>query len=216
VTARRLWLRRNAVSHGEQFTPPNQLIWEVRAAVADFEKANLREHHDFSHLRQYNMVHWQPPPANTVKINWDAAVDNRNGRIGLGCIAWNSEGVFLAGRSITKETVADSMMAEAIAAMHAVLFGKERGYKRVIFEGDALRVIQAINDSGLQQSCFRNFVEGIRVEMQFMEQVAFIHVVRGANDDAHILAKLATTNVMDSTWVDIPPPSICDVFRSGS
>lgn len=36
VTARRLCLRRNAVIHGEQFTPPNQLIREVSTVIVDF------------------------------------------------------------------------------------------------------------------------------------------------------------------------------------
>ena len=80
--------------------------------------------------------------------------------------------MFLAGWSITKEAVADPTTVEAIAATYVVIFGKDRGYRRVIFEGDALRVTQAINDSCLQQSCFGHFVEGIRKEMQSMEQAA--------------------------------------------
>jgi hypothetical protein len=38
-------------------------------------------------------VLWHPPPANSVKINWDAAVDSRTGRIGLGCVVRDVGGI---------------------------------------------------------------------------------------------------------------------------
>jgi ribonuclease HI len=115
----------------------------------------------------------------------------KNGRIGLGCFARNSDGVFLAGRSITKEVIVDPTTAEAIAAIYAIIFGKEQGYWQIIFERDAVRVVQAINDTYSRQSSFGHFVEGIKMELQTLEQGVFTHVAREANGDAHVLAKLA-------------------------
>jgi hypothetical protein len=70
-------------------------------------------------------VVWQPPPANSVKINWDAVVDHKRGRIGLGCVVRDSGGSFLARRSSTKMISTDSTTAEALAAIQVVLLGKE-------------------------------------------------------------------------------------------
>jgi hypothetical protein len=139
----------------------------------------------------------------------------KNERIGLVCIARNSDGVFLAGRSITKEVIVDPTTAKVIAAIYAVIFGKEQGYRQIIFEGDALRVVQAINDTCSRQSCFGHFVEGIKMELQTLEQGVFTHVAREANGDAHVLAKLATNHITDSIWVEVTPLGICCVFRKG-
>jgi hypothetical protein len=46
-----------------------------------------------------------------------------------------------------------------------------------------------------------------------MEMVSFNYVAREANNDAHVLAKLATTHVIDSTWVEETPPGICGIIR---
>jgi hypothetical protein len=37
VTARMLWLRRNAVIHGEMFTHPNQIIRQVESTIEEFQ-----------------------------------------------------------------------------------------------------------------------------------------------------------------------------------
>jgi ribonuclease HI len=153
---------------------------------------------------------------NIVKINWDAVVDLKNGRIGLGCIARNSNGVFLARRSITKEVIVDPTTAQAIAAIYSIIFGKEQGYRQIIFEGDALWVVQVINDTYSHQSCFGHFVEDTKMELQTLEQGVFTHVAREENGDAHGLAKLATNHITDSTWVEVTPLGICGVFGGES
>ncbi|XP_059442060.1 uncharacterized protein LOC132174416 [Corylus avellana] len=90
VTGRRLWLRRNAVIHGEPFVHPNQIMREVGAAIEDFQRANMVDEHETRQAQKGDSALWQPPPVNSVKINWDATVDHRNGRIRLGCVVQNS------------------------------------------------------------------------------------------------------------------------------
>ena len=51
------------------------------------------------------------------------------------------------GRSLTKECIVDPTTAKALAAVYAVIFGKERGYRQIIFEGDAMQIVQAIKDN---------------------------------------------------------------------
>jgi hypothetical protein len=46
-----------------------------------------------------------------------------------------------------------------------------------------------------------------------LENASFSHVLRDANNVAHVLAKLATTHVTDSTWLGDTPPSISDIVR---
>jgi ribonuclease HI len=43
--------------------------------------------------------------------------------------------------------VADPAIAEAMAALHAVMFAKEMGFSQVLFKGDALTIVKAINST---------------------------------------------------------------------
>lgn len=57
------------------------------------------------------------------------------------------------------------MMAEALAATHALIMGRELG-QNAIFEGDALQIITAVN---LQKGCscsYGHFVEDIQTGKQ--------------------------------------------------
>jgi hypothetical protein len=63
------------------------------------------------------------------------------------------------------------------------------------------------------QSCYGLFVEGIQAEMHTLEKGVFNYVASAANSDAHVLAKSATTYVIDSTWVEVTPPGICGIIR---
>ena len=130
----------------------------------------------------------------------------------MDCLVRDSRGSFLVGRSITRMCSTNSTIAEALATIHLVLFGKERNYRHIIFEGDAMQVVQVVNDPSQRQSSYGHIVEGIQAELQTLEQGSFNYVAREANIDAHVLAKLATTHVINSTWVEETPPRIRDLF----
>lgn len=66
-------------------------------------------------------VRWQAPPSGIYKTNWDAAIDKRTGRIGIGIIACNSQGRVLVAGSLTLSSHADPSVAEAWAALYAVM-----------------------------------------------------------------------------------------------
>jgi hypothetical protein len=57
-----------------------------------------------------------------IKINWDASIDSRNKRVGLGVIARDCRGVFLAAFSQQLNYDVSPVIAEALAAVHAVVF----------------------------------------------------------------------------------------------
>lgn len=68
-----------------------------------------------------------------VKINWDAALDVNKKIIGLGSIARDDKGIFLAVLSKQLLIKVNPVVAETLVALHAVLFCKEQGYLTVIF-----------------------------------------------------------------------------------
>jgi hypothetical protein len=83
-------------------------------------------------------VRWQDPPSGIYKTNWDAAIDKRTGRIGIGIIARNSQGRDLVARGLTLSSHADPSVAEAWVALYAVMLSKDSSLLDIILEGDVL------------------------------------------------------------------------------
>ena len=68
-------------------------------------------------------------------------------------------------------------MAEAFGALHAMLLGKDMGYDGIIFEGDALHVVNAVNAHMACRSSFGHFVEDIQAVLQLMGTYEFKHLL---------------------------------------
>jgi hypothetical protein len=49
-----------------------------------------------SNVSPHCATSWQPPPAGFVKLNWDAAVDEKRCKMGIGIVVRNSSGEVLA------------------------------------------------------------------------------------------------------------------------
>lgn len=71
TTARKLWVRRNMVVHGGNFNHPNQVLKEAMTAVEDYQRLNTTFSQQLMSNHVAAGVKWVPPPANTVKVNWD-------------------------------------------------------------------------------------------------------------------------------------------------
>lgn len=101
-----------------------------------------------------------------IKINWDAVVDNKKGRVGLGVVACDGNRRCLAARSMTHKMVLEQVMAEALVVIHALIMGTDLGLNAIIFEGDALQVINAVNSQEGCMSSYGHFVEDIQASLQ--------------------------------------------------
>jgi ribonuclease HI len=77
-------------------------------------------------------------------MNWDAGVNVKERRVELGLIAKDSQGKFMAARSVIHEIQADLTTAEALATVNTIMFCKELGFDNIIFESDTMQVIKAI------------------------------------------------------------------------
>lgn len=90
--------------------------------------------------QQQLMIAWYRPPRNTIKINCDASWSATTGRRGVAVIARDDSGHVVGGSSYVKPAIsAEVMEAEAILA--AVNLSYRMGWTRVMFESDALCVI---------------------------------------------------------------------------
>jgi len=76
IVTRSLWLRRNAVVFGREFTAPASLVVEAQVMMRDFLKATVIKGKLYG-LKTSPVVKWVPPPCGFVKIKWDTALDPR-------------------------------------------------------------------------------------------------------------------------------------------
>lgn len=80
---------------------------------------------------------WVASPHGWVKANWDAAVERKIGRLGVGILIRNDRGKCCAAKSWTRMGLLDPIAMEAMAAFMAVQMCAALGMQQVLFEGDA-------------------------------------------------------------------------------
>jgi ribonuclease HI len=125
----------------------------------------------------------------------------------------DGKGAFLAALSKQVSIDVTPVVAETIAALHAVMWCIEQGFKRVVFEGDSLQVVNEVNSIHPCDSLYGHLIEDIKTGIQTLDVAIFSHVEREANGAAHELAVDARTHVTDTIrWTTIPP-SICGIVR---
>jgi len=100
VLARRIWFRRNAMLFEGKSEHPKQIYREVVTAAADFIDNNSGEESAVEPVRHEVSIvgSWTHPPSGIVKINFDAAVDQQKGMVGIGVVARDSVGFLLGAK----------------------------------------------------------------------------------------------------------------------
>jgi len=117
----------------------------------------------------------------------------------------------MGARAVTKPVVAAPKVAEAVAALEAVLFSKAAGFFGVILEEDAKQVIDDVNSVTPNLNAAGHFVEGIKAELQGLRYAFMVHVGREANNVTHCLTREASTNEIDFVWLEEIPSFILHV-----
>ena len=110
--ARRIWLRRNEVVHGGSFMHLKKIMQQAIQAVTNFR--TLR---DEALLRSVPSepeapCPWKAPSMGWYKVNWDAGIDQRRGRVGLGAVVRDHQGVMRATKSQTIDVLANLAVHE--------------------------------------------------------------------------------------------------------
>jgi ribonuclease HI len=156
---------------------------------------------------------WVPPPRNAIKINWDASVDTVKKVIGMGYIARDDKGSFLAAVSKKEQMIVEPVVAETLAALNAILWCQEQNFQEVIFEGDALQVVKDVNTEEQCSSYYGHLVEDAKHGLRSLNGARFCHVRRSANAAAHELASIARNHVIDVIRWNFIPPSVSGIVQ---
>ena len=117
-------------------------------------------------------------------------------------------------RRVTQQGFLDPTSAEALAVFLAIQQCQSSGVQKIIVEGDAQTIINAINTDGKHESRYRHIIEDIKILLLSFTEWQAQHVRRSENSIAHRLAKMATRNVIDKIWRDVAPDCISDIIQA--
>ena len=135
---------------------------------------------------------WTKPPADFLKVNWDASVGGRQKRMGMGIAVRDQDGALRAALCATKNFITDPAMAEAVAAQKAVEVCLRLGLQKVILEGDALEVVNVFLNEEKWMGTYGNIIHEAKLQLNSCcTEWNVQHVPRHCNEVAHAIAKMA-------------------------
>lgn len=207
VTVYQLWQKRNSLVFEGKFMDPNALLQVVNQQSMDFKAANQKVDEGIvveSHIESQ----WRAPPLHVFKANWDAIVDKVNCKVGVGVIVRDWTGKVIASLRSQRAFFLDAYLAEAFAALKAVILDKQLGLQRILLEGDAQKVVNDIKGAADQWSSAGLMVSNIRLLLQHFQHWSVSFVPRKFNYVAHCLAKDALKLSEESIVLEGVPPCI--------
>ncbi|XP_039003792.1 uncharacterized protein LOC120130668 [Hibiscus syriacus] len=152
-----------------------------------------------------DVIHWSPPPENTVKFNFDARNSQAHQSAWLGVIIRNNEGKIMGACRRFSPRITLPFAAEAQAAVHAMVFVLDLGFKEVIIEGDSRSVVSRLSSTDPDFSEIGAFIWDARRRSEAFSTRAFRFTPRNSNRAAHQLAAGDGMGSNDSFWIEEAP-----------
>ena len=204
-----LWQRRNKIRVGQPSWPLHDISSRAKDLVVEF----------FDSYKQPNrpavqgpQVRWTKPPDDFYKANFDATLFENSNMAGIGVVIRDYNGNIIGALSQKIAFPQSIEHAEALAASRVVVFARELSLFKVIFEGDCLGVIKAINTKEPCKSLFGHIVEEIWSFSSALMDCSFQHIKREGNKLAHALARRAVVFADTDVWVKELPVDLDDIF----
>ncbi|KAG7964160.1 hypothetical protein I3843_09G155200 [Carya illinoinensis] len=147
VVARQLWLRKNSHIFNKVFLPPNCLLKETRLRLDMMsEDEKFSQYHNRGYQTCTSVDVWQAPPSNWLKVNWDGALDQAKGLIGIGVIIRDDKGQTKATMRQKKMFFPNPFLDESYGALVAAQFALDLRLSQIILEGDSLQVTKTLQE----------------------------------------------------------------------
>ncbi|XP_041027010.1 uncharacterized protein LOC121267230 [Juglans microcarpa x Juglans regia] len=142
-----IWYRRNAWVFESSFSSPKSVIKKALVRLDDYQKALRDGRTEVRKTKQVKQIgEWQKPEDPSVKVNFDAAVNHKEKRMGVGVVIRDSMGDVLVSLSAQIQWVNSQFMAECKALSKALELCKDLGFYNAWFEGDAKGVVDGVNN----------------------------------------------------------------------
>ncbi|KAK3206766.1 hypothetical protein Dsin_020812 [Dipteronia sinensis] len=171
-----------------------------------FEEWSNEDRHISPHFPSQVINSWRPPDEECFKINCETAINEKEGRIGLGIVIRDHSGAVMASCFLTLAAFFDANTAETMAIYKGLIFSRDCGIFPCVIESDAAVVVKWINEDSHWDSISGNILVEISALVSGLHVISVSHIPRLANNVAHGLAKSALMVVEDRFWMEEFPP----------
>ena len=205
-----IWSCRNQIRVQQNVYPIDQVVPNAWQVLSVFHRAN-RVQQVPTTVSSTNRVTWIPPPANSLKINFDGALFRDINKVGLGVVIRNDHGQVLASLSEQIQLPFSFDLVEAIAVAWAISFAHELSLSNYILEGDSDVVINALKRNDDSLSSFGHILASAK-SLTDVNCITFFHTHRIGNTVAHNLAKHARHIIGFKVWMEDVPPHLHSIL----
>ncbi|KAF7824555.1 reverse transcriptase [Senna tora] len=203
-----IWKTRNERVFEGLVGGPMDVIVKANSAVMDFFEAVKEE--ELVHSQVFQGARWVTPPHGVVKLNVDAAFDEKNLRGAAAIIVRDDAGILLTG--FTKRMFCfNALSAEAQAVKEAVLALPALGISRAVIESDSQVVINHCNGKRKNWQV-DSVLANVLSDVLNSGEVMFNHVTREGNKAADFVAHQALKLSLPLTWSWDPPVKLRAIF----
>ena len=209
VTSWSIWYNRNQKVFEDGSLSPDQ-VWFFTATT----RFDYREAAALCNQKQTSDVgKWEAPPSGMCEVNVDGAVSGDGKLSSVGVIIRNNEGAPIAALCKLLPGQYSSLETEIIALENGIILAEEMGLTQVIFESDALTVVQDLQVKEVNGSS-GNLYQGIIDLLESFCSWKFCHLKREYNKAAHVLAQFAKCNGTNQVWKGCVPWMIQHIIES--
>ncbi|XP_023906545.1 uncharacterized protein LOC112018260 [Quercus suber] len=151
-----------------------------------------------------------------LKVNYDGAIFEEQGRAGIGVVIHNSAGKVMASLSqqLPLPTTVAVAQVEALATRRAVEFAQELGITRAIIEGDSESICKDLLNPSPSLALHGLLIRDAQALAISFSSISFSHVCCQGNVVAHSLAIRAILNPNLNVWMKNVPPDILQFVQT--
>uniref|UniRef100_A0A2N9IUU4 RNase H type-1 domain-containing protein n=1 Tax=Fagus sylvatica TaxID=28930 RepID=A0A2N9IUU4_FAGSY len=199
-----LWNVRNSAVFRDVVKIPAKVFPDAMKYIQEFTEANALSVSFVPPIAR-NKIVWSAPLEGWYKVNMDGAVFADLGKVGVGVVIRNEQGEFLGAMCELLDVGLDATDGEALAALRAIEFAAEVCPFSMLFEGDCLQVIRALQSPEYDAARVGHIYSLARSKLSLFRDFSVSHVFREGNTVAHRLAKFARNVTGSQVWLEHVP-----------
>jgi ribonuclease HI len=185
VTLWAIWYVRRKAIHEDSFQSSLSTHCFIERYIADLDL--IKPEQGKAVGSKQRVARWIPPPADTIKINVDAAISKNTGRAAAAAVARDGAGVFQGASVLVTQGITDPETMEAIACSEGLALASDLAIRRFRMASDNINVVRSIRGEG--KGTYGPIVQEIVDTTSLFVSSEFVHEGRASNEDAHLLAR---------------------------
>jgi ribonuclease HI len=128
--------------------------------------------------------------------------------MGVGLVARDSTSKVQASICNFLPSLTDPAAMEAYAARQGAEMSRDMGFRKILLEGDAQVIVQAINSAGACSARYASIIDDTRDILQSFSSWRVLFVRLEWNSVAHSLARVVVTQCLFQVWIELLPDSV--------